>query len=519
MRGKPKRVGVLELIASTAALNDRLTLSFWAELSVKRQFYSVMPQAVSVWARQSGHQVFYATYSGIGRPDQLLPDDLDFVFISAPTQHCALACALAKIFRANGARIILGGPHARAYPQDCARFADIVVSDCDKLVIMEILAAAIDPGSIVKSKRPLRELPLVEERAPEIRAAAFVNGRQIPTTVISLISSLGCPYACDFCSEWQTPYLAFETERLRQELGYIKGHFPGALIAFHDPNFAVKFDQTLSAFDQVGTTRSNPFVMESTLSLLNGPRLKRLRDAGCIMVAPGIESWADYSNKSRTTRIVGEEKYRSISAKLREIEGHIPTVQANIILGVDADAGDEPFALTLRFIREHPKTWTNVNIPIPFGETPFAKQVRSEGRLVERLPLALYTAPYLALKPRNYTVQDYLRRLTSVYEAMTAPRLLMRRLRVLPSGLARSVAIGRTLALKVELRELRAFRAALNREPDLRQFYENSKIVGVPNFFVRRVRKRLGIYSNVLSENELRPYDSTSDKPTPVTLI
>jgi hypothetical protein len=50
---KPK-VGVLELIASTAALHDRLRPAFWMELAVKRQFYSVMPQAVSVWARRFG---------------------------------------------------------------------------------------------------------------------------------------------------------------------------------------------------------------------------------------------------------------------------------------------------------------------------------------------------------------------------------------------------------------------------------------------------------------------------------
>lgn len=49
-------IGVLELIASTAALHSRLRPSFWAELAVKRQFYSVMPQAVSVWARARGHE-------------------------------------------------------------------------------------------------------------------------------------------------------------------------------------------------------------------------------------------------------------------------------------------------------------------------------------------------------------------------------------------------------------------------------------------------------------------------------
>ena len=43
-----QRVGIIELIASTAAIRSKLCPSYWAELGLKRQFYSVMPQAVSV---------------------------------------------------------------------------------------------------------------------------------------------------------------------------------------------------------------------------------------------------------------------------------------------------------------------------------------------------------------------------------------------------------------------------------------------------------------------------------------
>lgn len=491
------RVGVLELIAATAALHSWLRPSFWAEIAIKRQFYSVMPQAVAAWSRMRGHETHYATFCGVGRPEDLLPDDRNIVFLATPTQHSMLAYTLAAIFRARGARVVLAGPHARAYPEDCACHADIVVTDCDRQLVEDILAGRIGPGSIVASARPLADLPLVEEREPEIRAAAFVGGRQRRTTTISLLSSLGCPYACDFCSEWATPYAAFGTARMARELDVIAARYPGAVIGFHDPNFGVRFDQTMAALEARDPPRRNPFVMESTLSLLDPGRLARLRAAGCIAVAPGIESFADYSAKSRATRVSGAAKYAAVSAQIREIEAAIPNVQANLILGVDADAGDEPFSLARRFIAEHPKVWANVNIPIPFGRTPFAERVRREGRLVEALPFAFYTAPYLAMRPLHYDLDDYLARLSEVYADLVSLRLLARRLRLGGSAFARIVVVARTAALRVEFAELTAFRTALREQPDMRRFYAGQSR-RLPAFLRQRMRARLGRYAGLL---------------------
>jgi hypothetical protein len=394
---------------------------------------------------------------------------------------------------------VLAGPHARAYPTDCARHADIVVTDCDRQVVEDILAGHVDLGCIVKSARRLADLPMVEERRVEIRAAAFVGGRQRKTTTISLVSSLGCPYACDFCSEWATPYHAFGTDRLARELDVIAERYPGALIAFHDPNFGVRFDQTLAAFERQGRPARNRFLMEASLSLLEPVRLSRLRAAGCVMVAPGIESFADYSSKSRTSRATGEAKYAAVSARIREIEAEIPTVQANLILGVDADAGDDPFALARRFIAEHPTVWTNINIPIPFGRTPFADRVISEGRLVSSLPFAFYTAPYLAMRPLHYGFDDYLARLSQVYADLVSPRLLARRMGRFPGMLAGGVVLARTAALRVEFAELQAFRKALRRDNDMRRFY-GGQSARLPDFLRHRLLNRLGRYADALPD-------------------
>ena len=116
------RVGVLEILRPERS--SHWTQSAYAHYILK-QYASVMPQAISVWCRQLGHESFYATYYGQGDAKDLLPSDLDLVFISTYTQASALAYALAKLFRREGTLTVIGGPHSKAFPDDCRRFFDV----------------------------------------------------------------------------------------------------------------------------------------------------------------------------------------------------------------------------------------------------------------------------------------------------------------------------------------------------------------------------------------------------------
>src|SRR5882672_6195180 len=93
------RIGVIEILKVSAGRS--LLQRQYAHYIIK-QYASVMPQAVSVWCRELGHEVHYATYYGQQDPRSLLPDDLDIVFVATYTQASALAYALARTFRHEG---------------------------------------------------------------------------------------------------------------------------------------------------------------------------------------------------------------------------------------------------------------------------------------------------------------------------------------------------------------------------------------------------------------------------------
>lgn len=144
------RIGIIELL-----VDKRLDgpLDGLYGLFLRKQFVSIGPQVVAVWCRQLGHEVTYTTYWGQRDPRSLLPSPLDVVFIATYTPSSALAYALAKLFRREKMLTVIGGPHAKAFPDDCLRFFDVVVKECDKRLIDTILRG----DSRGRHQRPLAD--------------------------------------------------------------------------------------------------------------------------------------------------------------------------------------------------------------------------------------------------------------------------------------------------------------------------------------------------------------------------
>lgn len=82
---------------------------------------------------------------------------------------------------------------------------------------------------------------------------------------------------------------------------------------FYDPNFGIRFDETLDNFETIEPARRSPYAIESSLTNVRTvERLQRLRETNCIAVAPEIESWSDYSNKAGVGKAAAREKMERI---------------------------------------------------------------------------------------------------------------------------------------------------------------------------------------------------------------
>jgi hypothetical protein len=470
----------------------------------RKQFMGIAPQAVAVWCRQLGHRVHYCTYWGQADPLSLLPNDVDVLFVSSYTQSSALAYALAIVFKRRGALTVIGGPHARSFAADCTRFFDIVVNDCDCQLIDDILSRRFDSPQIVSSGRPLKEFPSVEERMPEISIASFYQGRPRPASFVPILSSLGCPYSCGFCVDWNSTYVTLPTDRLHADLDFLSRHYPRLLVAYHDPNFAVRFDITMDVMMRIPSHRRNPYIMESSLSILKEGRLSRLAQTNCVYVAPGVESWTDYANKSGTGSHTGRKKLEKVIAQLDILGKYVSGIQANFMFGADGDQGNEPVALTKEFIHRMPEIWPTINIPTPYGGTPLYDQLHREGRILATMPFSFYYSPYLATTIKHYDPPTFYDRLIELNLARASGAMLLRRLATPTTTAIRFVNAVRTFETWFELRELRRIRSMLASDAQFRTFHEGHSQT-LPAFYSSLFERRLGRYAELLPREARAP--------------
>jgi radical SAM superfamily enzyme YgiQ (UPF0313 family) len=494
------KVGVLDLLSTPARTWSEAAYDF----VMTKQYASLTPQAISVWCRRGGHETHYAAYYGVGDPLRWFPDDLDVVFIATYSQASAFAYALAKLWRRAGVRTVVGGPHARAFPRDCARFFDVVVLECNERLVAEIVAGRIPPGTVVTAVSPFAEVPSVEERLPELRASAFARGRPYFSTTIPYLASVGCPYACDFCIDAHTPYRQLALDRLAADLRFVAAHFPSVMFGFHDPNFGVRFDEIMDVLESLPPASRLPYIVESSLSVLRGRRIERLRRTNCGTLAPGIESWSSYSQKAGVGRTAGRDKVERLVEQFTALHEQVPYLQANFMFGLDDDRGDEPTTLTKEFMSRTPFVWPVVNIPHPFGGTPLHDTLLRAGRILTTLPFSFYYSPYLATVPLHYDPVAYYEKLIDLFSHFTSPTMLVRRLRTASAPFVRLIHVVRT---RVKRRRLRAFRELadrLRREPHFRAFHEG-RSRDLPAFYRHQYDRLLGRYAPLMSPQERIP--------------
>ena len=495
------RIGILELLVPSRA-------GSWKELIgnhfMTKPQSSIMPQAVSVWCREMGHEVFYSTFYGQADPKKLLPGDLDVIFVACITRAAPLAYALAKVYKSEGTLTVIGGGHSKSFPHDCLRFFDLVVLQCDRDLIVDILTGGCRTGTMISSEKVLTELPTVEQRMPEIRTSTFSDDKPYSTSVVPVLSSVGCPYDCNFCTDWNNPYALLPADHLEADMRYLSKEVAGVKVAFHDPNFGVKFDQTLAVIDRLPDGSQSPYIIESSLSLLKEQRLKRLQRTNCFYVAPAIESWSSYSNKAGVGTQSGARKLNSIVDHLELIHEYIRGIQVNFIFGLDHDEGDEPVELTKEFMDRTPFAWPLINIPVPFGGTPLYDDFLKEDRVLRPMPFMFYYLPYLVFKLKNYDPASYYEKLVDMLEHYTTKAMLWRRLSITESWTLRGLYVGRTLRAKTSIGGFRKILKNLVDDRQFRAFHDRESEV-LPDFYRKECYRLLGDYAPLMSEADLTP--------------
>jgi hypothetical protein len=480
------RIGILDLVTKSPnpSLYGRV---------MNANLASIMPQVLGVWCEQEGHDVRVVCYTGMENLLEELPPDLDLVFVGAFTQSAQLAYALSNYFRRSGAVTVLGGPHARCYPEDASKYYDYVLGFTDRSVVSDVCRECAQHrpiGRTISAAKQPQEMPTLEERwkfvAPTLAKAPTIK-------IVPMIGSLGCPYSCSFCIDSTVDYQPLSFSQLRADLAFLLTKIKNPIVGWHDPNFGVRFDDYMEAVEAAVPQGRMRHIAESSLSLLSEKHLQRLKKNGFRAILPGIESWYDMGNKSKTRR-TGLDKVKQVSEHVNLILRYIPYIQTNFVLGLDGDMGPEPFELTKMFIDLSPGAFPAYSLLSAFGRAaPMNLDYQRAGRVVPFPFHFLNNNHAMNVRPKNYSWPEFYDHLVDVTRYSFSWRAIARRIPATATAIPKWMNVVRAVSSEGfgRIRYHQTIRRLLDTDHSVREFLEG-ETERIPDFYTDRIRRELG---------------------------
>lgn len=356
---------------------------------------------VAAALRAAGHDVRLLDCTFLRR------DEAERMALAAGAEVVGISCLatleddalwLASRLRDRCGALVAGGPLPTCAPQKFLGPFDAVVRGEGERTAVELLAALEGGGDAAAvagvvtggsaagpPSRPfaddLDELPFPARDLLPNGAYIADGRRRLGAAVTTVMTTRGCPFACDFCSNvvFGRSYRARSVDRVLDEveqalaLGYDR-------ISFADDVFTLQRERVLRFCDEVGRRRLR-FGWEC-LGRVDGfdtELARRMREAGCDSVFFGIESGVDgvlrLMRKETTTAQARRAVWAAHDAGLR--------AGAFFILCYPGETEDTVLE-TLRYVRTLPLDYLGLTVPYPLPGTGLERRVAGSRRRVWR---------------------------------------------------------------------------------------------------------------------------------------
>jgi len=332
-------------------------------------------------------------------PSDPLPE---VVGITVHLTFAERAFELARWFREQGTKVILGGLHVISCPDECAPHADALAIG-DGVQLWGQILEDIDNDRLQPAYRAGFSTPYRDDPPPR---RDLLPRRNFLTTS-SLIATRGCHNRCGFCylatRGLHIPYMMRDVEQIVSE--FESDDQPYAV--FTDNNLGSKpeylrqlclglrpLQKIWSAAVSIDVTDDPTLVREMAL-------------AGCTGVFVGFESLNNSNISDAQKKSPSTEDY---ARRVQLLHDNGIQVNGSFVLGFDHDE-PEVFDKTIEWVEENRLECATFHIMTPYPGTPLFRQLESEGRLLHR-NWNFYDTAHVVFQPKRMSVE----RLAEGYE-------------------------------------------------------------------------------------------------------
>jgi radical SAM superfamily enzyme YgiQ (UPF0313 family) len=341
----------------------------------------------------------------------------ELVGITVHLTFARRAYELAAWYRRRGAKVVLGGPHVAACPDEAAAHADAVAIGSGVAVWPRILRD-VEEGRLRQVYRGSYEGSFADEPPPRrdiLPAESFL-------TTLSVIATRGCRHRCEFC------FLSTEGLRMPRRSRRV----PDVLdeIARARPKYAVFIDNNLGANPDwlrhlcVGLrTLEVTWSAAVTIEVTDDPRLVRaMARSGCTGVFVGLET-LDATNLRSSRK--GGPTPDEYARRIRVFHDHGIQVNGSFVFGFDRDDAGV-FDRTVDWIEENRLECATFHILTPYPGTPLFRRLEAEGRILHR-SWDLYDTAHAVFRPRRMSPETLERGYARAYERLFSLGSIWRR--------------------------------------------------------------------------------------------
>ena len=345
-------------------------------------------------------------------------EDTDIVGISCYTMTAPRVYQIADEFRKRGKKVVLGGYHPTAMPDEAIQHADSIVLGEAEASWPKLLKDA-ENGNLKQFYGPDEDFSM--DDIPLMRRDLIVHNPLLG----AVQSTRGCTNKCEFCAISSFCKHGVKQRPVKNVIEEIK-QMPNKIFIFHDPHLTSHPKYAKELFKEMirqkihkkwlanGTTNVLGNIDEEFLNLAS--------KAGCLEWFIGFESVSQEAlNSIKKTH----NKVENFKKLIKRLHDHGMIVQGGIIFGFDEDKPDI-FDLTLEKMSDLGMDVVEVNILTPYPGTPLFDRLEKAGRIISR-DWSRYNQVEVVFQPKHMTPEELFEGARKVSKEFYSPLNIIRR--------------------------------------------------------------------------------------------
>jgi len=322
----------------------------------------------------------------------------DIVGITAMTPTLSSAAELAKTTKRilPNAKIVLGGPHITLLSEETMKEIpelDFGIMGEGEYVMRELAIALKNgkpldfkgivyrkDGKIVSNGRSeliqnLDALPFPARHLLPMDKYTKVVGE--PKKFVTMMTARGCPYNCIFCAKaiFGRIYRERSVKNVIEEIVQLKKEYGIKEIVFYDDSFTLNRDRIMKLCDEmIKLDYRIKWKCETRVNLVDEELLKKMKKAGCYVIAYGIESGVQKNLDFLAKGVKLEDIRKAVEmTKKAGIE-----VEAYFIIGIPGETKEDA-ERTIKFAKELDVDYVQFSILTPLPDTDLYKYAVKKG--------------------------------------------------------------------------------------------------------------------------------------------